>query len=80
MKENFKLIKYKQRLCKLKKIKDQIGFIENYSYQLKFLYKKIRAFKTSQSKLFINVSSSSIFHKIIKKFSLHNKYLMQAVN
>ena len=63
-----------------KKIKDQIGFIENYSYQLKFLYKKIRSFKTSQSKLFINVSSSSIFHKIIKKFSLHNKYLMQEVN
>ena len=27
-----------------------------------------------------NVSSASIFHKIIKKFSLHNKYVMQAVN
>ena len=66
MKENFKLIKYKQRLCKLKKIKDQIGFIENYSYQLKFLYKKLGHLKHHKANCLLMCLAHQFFIKSLK--------------
>ena len=55
-----------------KNFKDEIGFIENDSYQLNLLIENLVHSKQHKANCLLK-------HKIIKKISLYNKYLMQAV-
>ena len=60
--------------------KEQIRFIENDSYQLNLLIENLVHSKQRKVNGLLMYLAHVFCHKIIKKISLYNKYLMKAVN